>query len=255
MARAFKIVSRKYGRGVLLEDLTWVEAESALTGTSVVVLPIGAAAKEHGPHLKLKTDWLLADYLKVRILEQCDAVIAPTLTYHYYPAFLDYPGSISLGLNTARHLTIDVCRSLARYGPRRFYALNTGLSTIRALEPAAKSLATERILLRYTDVLKLAGGVIAQVAEQEGGTHADEIETSMMLYIDPQSVDMTKAAKDYHPGRGPLRRNPGDSGVYSPTGIYGDATLAKREKGWRVVESLIEGILKEIEDLRLARVT
>jgi creatinine amidohydrolase len=241
-------------KGVLLEDLTWVEAESALTAASVIVLPVGAAAKEHGPHLRLKSDWILADYLKVRVLEQCDVVIAPTLTYHYYPAFIDYPGSTSLRLKTARHVTIDVCRCLARHGPRRMYALNTGVSTIVALESAANSLASDGILLRYTNIPKLVGAVSAQVAEQEAGTHADEIETSMMLYIDPTSVDMTKAAKDYHPGHGYLRRDPGSKGVYSPSGIYGDATLANREKGRQVVEALVEGILLEIEDLRLARV-
>src|SRR5262245_38883930 len=47
-------------RGVMLEDLTWLEAEKVLTPEAVVVLPIGAAAKEHGPHLKLKNDLLLA---------------------------------------------------------------------------------------------------------------------------------------------------------------------------------------------------
>ena len=43
-------------KGVLLEDLTWLEAEKVLTGETVVVIPLGAAAKEHGPHLRLKND-------------------------------------------------------------------------------------------------------------------------------------------------------------------------------------------------------
>ena len=47
--------------GVRLEDLTWTEAEAVLTPDSVVVLPIGAQAKEHGPHLKLRNDFTIAD--------------------------------------------------------------------------------------------------------------------------------------------------------------------------------------------------
>jgi len=242
-------------RGLLLEDLTWVQAESLLGEATVVVIPIGAAAKEHGPHLSLKTDWILAEYLKMRVLAQCEVIVAPTLTYHYYPAFLDYPGSISLRFKTARDFTIDVCRGLARHGPRRFYALNTGISTILALKSAAINLAGEHILLRYTDISKAAGPAIAEVSEQEGGTHADEIETSMILYIDPRSVQMAKAARDYHPGPGPLRRQPHSKGAYSPTGIYGDATLASREKGEKVVEALIEAILGDIEDLRRSPVS
>jgi hypothetical protein len=51
-------------KGILLKDLTWVEAEKALTPDTIVVIPIGAESKEHGPHLKLKNDWLIAEYLK-----------------------------------------------------------------------------------------------------------------------------------------------------------------------------------------------
>lgn len=240
-------------RGILLEDLTWIEAEKVLTDKTIVVIPIGAAAKEHGPHLKLKNDWLIAEYLKKRVLEQSNVVMAPTINYHFYPAFLEYPGSTSLRLETARDLIVDVCKSLARYGPRRFYVLNTGISTLRALQPAAELLAKDGILLRYTDLLKITGPVEKAIGKQEGGTHADEIETSMMLYMAPSTVDMKKAAKDYHPSteRG-LTRNPKGKGVYSATGIYGDATLATRAKGEQITKALVAGILKDIEDLRQA---
>ena len=112
--------------GHLLEELTWLEAEALLGPDTVVVLPLGAAAKEHGPHLRL------------------------------------------------------------------------------------------------------------------------------MLYIAPDSVDMGKAARDYHPGQGRLTRTPGVTGTYSPTGIFGDATLATREKGRTVVEAKVTGILADIARLRSA---
>jgi creatinine amidohydrolase len=237
-------------KGVLLEDLTWVAAEKVLAADAVVVIPIGAAAKEHGPHLRLKNDFILAEYLKRRVLAASNAVIAPTVTYHFYPAFVEYPGSTTLRLETARDLMVDICRSLARHGPRRFYALNTGVSTLRALKPAAEILAAEGILLRYTDLLAVTGPVEKSVARQEGGTHADEIETSMILYMDPAAVDMSKAVKDYRPGTGRLTRDPKGEGTYSPSGVWGDPTLATREKGEKVVEALVAGVLKEIEDLR-----
>ncbi len=238
-------------KGVLLEDLTWYEAEKALTPETVVVIPIGAAAKEHGPHLKLKTDWIIADYVKTRVRAQANVVIAPTVAYHFYPAFVEYPGSTTLRLETARDMTVDICRSLSRFGPRKFYALNMGISTLRALEPAAKILAKEGITLRITDLAELLDPIEKKVCTQEGGSHADESETSMILYIDPAAVDMTKAVKDYNPDRGRLTRNPKTKGTYSPTGTWGDPTLATREKGETLVEGLIAGILKEIEELRV----
>ena len=243
--------------GVKLEDLSWLEAESVLTPEAVVVIPIGAASKEHGPHLKLSNDARLAAYLTNRVAERARVVIAPNVPYHYYPAFLEYPGSTSLRLETARDLMVDLCRSLSRAGPRRFYALNTGVSTNRALEPAAVELAREGILLRYTHLIERLGPLTKGIEQQAGGTHADEIETSMLLAIDPAAVEMKKAVKEYDPvaTKGPLRRRRGEAGSYSPSGVWGDPTLATREKGEKVLAGLVEALVLEIEALRAAALT
>jgi creatinine amidohydrolase len=251
LAIAFAAVIAAQNKGVLLEDLTWQEADKVLKPDTIVVIPIGAESKEHGPHLKLKNDWLMAEYLKREVLRRSNVVVAPTVNYHYYPAFLEYPGSTSLRLETARDLMVDICRSLAHYGPKRFYAINTGVSTLRALRLSMDVLAADGIQLRYTDILKVGEAAEKQVKQEEGGTHADEIETSMMLYIAPSTVDMKKAVKDYHPsGKGGLSRDPNGNGDYSASGVFGDATLATRKKGEIMVHAIVDGILKEIENLR-----
>jgi creatinine amidohydrolase len=179
----------------------------------------------------------------------------PTLPYHFYPAFVEYPGSTTLSFETARDVVVDICRSTARHGPRRFYVLNTGVSTRRPLVAAAEVLAKEGILLHSTNLLEAIGPAEKRVARQEGGTHADEIETSMMLYIAPRTVDMRKAVKDYRPGTGPLTRDPANAaGTYSPTGVWGDASLATRAKGRVVTEALVAAVLADIEALRAAPV-
>jgi creatinine amidohydrolase len=241
-------------KGVLLAELTWLQAEALLGPETVVVIPLGAAAKEHGPHLRLDNDLTLANYFRDRVLAQAEVVILPTVAYHYYPAFTEYPGSTTLRLETARDLIVDIVRSIAKHGPRRFYVLNTGVSTKRALLPAAEQLASEGVLLRFTDLLAVVGPVEAEMAEQPGGTHADEIETSMILYIAPARVDMSKAVADYHPRgeHGWLSRDPNTTETYSKTGIWGDPTLATRAKGERVVETLVAGMLADIEALRVA---
>ena len=102
--------------GVLLEDLTWQQAEKVLTRQTVVVIPLGAGAKEHGPHLKLSNDFIMAEYLKRRVVESADVVAAPTVNYNFYPAFLSYPGSTSLNTETARDMIVQICRSSPRMG-------------------------------------------------------------------------------------------------------------------------------------------
>lgn len=244
-------VSTAANPGVLLEELTWLEAEKLLRPDSVVVIPLGAAAKEHGPHLKLKNDAIIAEYHKDRVLAASNVVVAPTLNYHFYPAFVEYPGSTSLRLETARDLVVDICRSLARFGPKRFYVLNTGVSTARALAPAAEMLAADGIVMTYTD-LKSIAAVEDKIRKQEGGSHADEIETSMILYMQPSAVDMKKAVKDYRPSVGTgLTRDPASTtSTYSASGVWGDATLATREKGRIITEAMVAQILADIEKLR-----
>jgi creatinine amidohydrolase len=235
---------------VLLETLSWDGAEHILTPDTVVVIALGAECKEHGRHLQLNNDFLMAEYLKKRVLTAApqNVVVAPTINYSFYPAFLEYPGSTSLSMDTARAMLTDIVHSLAHYGPRRFYILNTGISTLRPLAQATDDLAKDGILLRYTDLTK--DDPVEKKVRQSAGTHADEIETSMMLYIAPESVRMNKAVRDLNPNQpGGLTRDPNGKGTYSPTGAWGDPTLATREKGQAVVESLITTILKDINNL------
>lgn len=241
-------------RGIVLEDLTWDRAEGVLTPDTVVVFPLGAAAKEHGLHLLLKNDLVLAEYLRDRVLERCDVVVAPTITYSYYPKFVEYPGTISTSLATARDTVVEACRSLARFGPKRFYVVNTGVSTRHALGPASEILAREGIALRWTNLLAVLEPLERQVAEQPHGSHADEIETSIMLYVAPQTVDMSRAVRDCGaPSDGPLVRDPDAFGTYSASGCYGDPTLATLAKGRFVMDGWVEAVVREIESLRRER--
>lgn len=240
-------------RGVVLAELAWTEAEKLFSADWVVLIPLGAAAKEHGPHLPLQNDLLLAEYLRDEIAKSADVLIAPTINCGFYPAFVEYPGSVSLRLSTARDLIVDICRSYARFGTRKIYVLNTGVSTLRALRPAAKTLAAQGVLLRYTDSRRILAPVAARLAEQAGGTHADEIETSMMLVIAPRAVRMKAAVRDFQPGSGPLTRHANRAGaVYSASGIWGDPTRATRAKGEILVEALVKGIRKDLRELGAA---
>jgi creatinine amidohydrolase len=237
-------------RSVRLSDLTWKEAADVLKPQTIVVIPLGAASKEHGPHLKLGNDSLIAEYLTKAVMSRTSVVVAPIVNYNFYPAFVEYPGATSLRLETARDLIADICRGLAHFGPRKFYVLNTGVSTLRPLAAASEELGRDGIRMRYTDILHASAEVEKEIAKQPEGSHADEIETSMMLYIAPQSVEMSKAAKDFPQGNGPLQWRDPKAPRYSPSGIYGDAMLATREKGEKVVRAQIEFILREIESLR-----
>lgn len=239
-----------------LAQLSWQQAAPLLTADAVLVLPLGAATKEHGPHLPLHTDWLQAEYLKNRVQEQAEVLVLPTVPYSHYPAFTDYPGSVSLDAGTARDTVLGIVRSLARHSARRFYVLNYGISTNGPLHAAAQVLAEEGVLLHFTDLTR-AGPVKAALERQQGpGSHADLVETSVMLHIAPDRVQMPLAVRDQHArnGRGGLTRDPHGTGTYSPSGVYGDPTGATAEHGAQLVQELLASILDDIATLRAAPV-
>src|SRR5438132_13105435 len=90
--------------GVSLEHLTWTEAEAELDQDTVIVIPLGGELKEHGYHLPLNTDWVMAEYLKGRVLASEKVVVLPTVNHHYYAAFVKYPGSVPLSSQTSGDL-------------------------------------------------------------------------------------------------------------------------------------------------------
>jgi creatinine amidohydrolase len=241
-------------RSVRIAELPWTEARAILDTSVVVVIPIGAEAKEHGPHLPLNNDFLLAEYLTRRVVEATPVVLYPTVNYHFYPSFVEYPGSTTVRLETARDMLVDIIRTIARHGPRRFYILNTGVSTLRALGPTKDTLTADGLLVRYTDILNVGKEAEDKVRQQKGGTHADEIETSLALYMYPDKVRMELARDDYHPGAGGLTPDSAKAAregkTWSVTGTFGYATLATREKGRVVAEAMVQGMLKEIAELR-----
>ncbi|MGB6045329.1 MAG: creatininase family protein [Pirellulales bacterium] len=237
-------------KGLRLGRLTWPEAEQALQQFQVVLLPVGAGAKEHGHHLPLNTDWLLAEYLTNRVIEQFSALVLPTLSYGYYPAFTEYPGSTHVARETFTATVVDIIRSVHRHGANRVYVLNTGISTNWGLEPARQSLHADRIVMEYTDLRIQIDQVAASVRQQPAGSHADEIETSMMLYIHPEVVHMERARRDISSTEqnGPLTRDANSvRGVYSPTGAWGDPTLATAEKGRVIVDALVTHLVEFLE--------
>ncbi|MFC1565312.1 creatininase family protein, partial [candidate division KSB1 bacterium] len=237
--------------GIELQYLTWQDAEKIFEDHNTIIIPLGAITKEHGPHLPLNNDYIMAEYLAERVLKELDVVMMPTVPFGYYPSFLEYPGSVSLEPETFKNLIKDICISMSGYGIKKFYVLNTGISTARVLAPASDELFEESgIIMRFTDILKAGDMTVKAVETQEGGTHADEIETSMMLYIKQDIVDMKKAVKDYDPRDLPgLTRDRNKPHTYSPTGIWGDPTLATREKGEKVTEAVVKYIIDDIKSL------
>ena len=188
-------------KSVRLANLTWLEAAPALTPQTVVVIPVAPGSSEHGPHLPLGTDATLAEYFAGRLADTSPVVVAPTLAVHYAPGLSEYAGSTTIPVNTARDIVADLVRSVARFGPKRFYIVASGDAAGAALDPASALLAPDGILMRYSHFATVADRVSRGIRQQAMIGHADEIETSMLLYAAPDLVQMSKAVRDSSPHR------------------------------------------------------
>lgn len=239
-------------KAVYLEDISWTTARDLLDEKDVVVIPLGAGAKEHGPHLPLSTDLIQAEGLAKMVALQRNVIITPVVNYGFYPFFLKYPGSTSTNFRTATDMVVQIVRSLAAYGPKRFYIINVGVSTTPTLETAAKTLAEEGILLYYSRYDRPAfDNAEAAIRTKEYGGHANEMETSHILYLRGDLTDMSKAVNDssMKDKTGNMAPVPVEGGNINTSGIIGYAKLATKQKGEKGLKAFANALINEIDSI------
>jgi creatinine amidohydrolase len=230
-----------------IEHMYWDEVARRIGDGAVAILPIGAAAKQHGFHLPLNTDRIQAEWLAGQMAEEIDALIWPTLTYGHYPAFVEYAGSSSLSISTFEALVREVAGQILGSGCPKLLVLNTGISTLAPVDRALARLASERVKHLWIHEGPRYPRVARQLAEQSHGSHADELETSLMLALAPHLVDMTRAEASPELNQetpGALTPSDPKSPNYSRSGSYGDPTRATAAKG----EALLAAMLDDLHE-------
>ncbi|HND55943.1 MAG TPA: creatininase family protein [Pirellulaceae bacterium] len=239
--------------GVWLETLTWPEAKEKIDAGWPVVIPIGAIAKEHGHHLPLNTDYLMARELGMRVARRLPVIVAPVLNLGYYPAFVRYPGSQHLRPETFQALLDDVFSKFVRDGVRRLAVVNTGVSTEAPLRIAVREFYERTGVRVLTADVAALGRKTRSLMKQKLGGHGDEMETSIILAIDPAAVRMDRAVVDYGNQLDAPKSvfyvpttfdgDPKTGPDYSVSGVRGDPTLATAEKGRAILDDMEEELV------------
>jgi creatinine amidohydrolase len=240
-------------KGVLVEKLYGPDWYEALEQYDVAVLPLGAASKEHGYHLPNQTDYLEAEAFKQAVVDRLPVLMLPTFGFGYYPAFVDWPGSLHLSPTTFRMVIGDVSDCLAEAGIRKMFLLDTGLSTRPVLEIVAREAQS-----RHNILVAIAAETGATAGRKlfsgDSGTHANDAETSLMLAIAPEQVDMSLAVHDSRPSTILARLDPAAPPAFvqggrirSESGVFGDPTVASREKGEAYFEAKINDLIEFLE--------
>ena len=235
-------------QGNAVGDLTWDEVARRIASGAAGIAPVGSAAKEHGLHLPMNTDFLQAEWLADKLASSIGALYWPALSYGYYPAFVNYAGSVSLSAQLFEALIVEVVDELRRFGVASVFVLDTGISTIPAIARAVAGFGRHARVhhLRIHDGPRYRHAH-RTLLEQSWGGHADEAETSRMLALAPELVRMARAqpSRPMDPAvPGPLVLADPAAPNFSASGSVGDPTRATCEKGRALLDAMLQDLIE-----------
>jgi creatinine amidohydrolase len=244
-----------------LAELTWPEVQDCIDRGRVVVLPVGSI-EQHGPHLPLATDAMLAASLAAAVAERTDAVVAPALQYGYRSRPLSgggegFAGTTSLDGRTFTLVADGVLSALLRQGFRRAAVLNwhyeNAAFVYEAVACAVERNAGDapRVLVAEIPFGDLPDVVMQRLFGDEfpgwDVEHAAILETSLMLHLHPELVLADRAVDDQserHPWYDVV---PAPADFVPASGVLWKATRADREAGREAWEAIVLGVTAAIE--------
>ena len=253
-------------------DLTTRDFAQLDMARSIAVLPV-AATEQHGPHLPVSVDTVLVDGVVAACvpLLPADATVLflPTQAVGFSPEHDRFPGTLTLKSETVIRLWTDIGESVAAAGIKKLVLFNSHGGQVSVMDIVARDLRARLNLLVYSvswfnlPLLDAQGNDLnAQftVEEHRFGIHAGEVETSMMLALDPAHVDMAQArhfastsqqrAETYRIlGNGKSAKLGWQIQDYNPAGAVGNAAAATAQKGRNLVDAAGRSLARLLVEL------
>ncbi|MDJ0556993.1 MAG: creatininase family protein [Microcoleaceae cyanobacterium MO_207.B10] len=245
--------------------LTWQDIQTMPDQENVVIIQPVGSIEQHGPHLPLIVDSVIATYITGQALAKLDpkipAYALPTQYYGKSNEHWHFPGTITLTAQTLMAVLIEMAESIYRAGFRKLVFLNAHGGQPQVIEIVARDLHQ-----KYQDFLVFpffawrvpnASGELLSLKEVELGIHAGDAETSVMLSMLPDVVRMERAVTEYPQGL------PEDSMLsmegrlpfawltreLTRSGVLGDGKAGTKEKGDRILESVTDSWVQVIKDV------
>ena len=253
-------------------------AQLQATGTlhhTIAVLPV-AATEQHGPHLPLSVDTRLVDGVVAASLAHLGAEVPtlflPTQAVGFSPEHAAFVGTLTLKAETVIRLWTDIGESVAASGIKKLVLFNAHGGQVGLMDVVARDLRARLGMLVYSVNwfgLPLLGpqgedvNALFSAHEHRFGIHAGDIETSMMLALDPTHVDMAQAQNFASTseargqqfaivGNGKSAKLGWQMQDYNRAGAVGNAAAATEEKGRAVLDAAgraLAQLLTEINQL------
>lgn len=247
------------------EELSSPEVAALDRDGTVLILPLGSV-EQHGHHMPLGTDTLLAQAVSLAAAEKAGNVaVLPPPWYGFAAHHMHFAGSVTLRPETLIAVAEDVVGSVVKHEFRRILIVNGHGGNGGVIDVLASTLGREHYgaaRIAALSYFQLAGKAIAELRRSEAGGmgHAGEFEAAMMLHVRPELVRM-KSAVSVYPDTGSSYLTTdllGDSAVrtyhdvidLSQTGTLGDPSLATPEAGSRFFAAVVGELASFVEDFR-----
>ena len=252
--------------------------ESGEAAQTIAVLPV-AATEQHGPHLPLSVDTVLVDGVVTAALPhlapELNVLFLPTQAVGLSPEHARFPGTLTLKAETILRLWTDLGESVAAAGIKKLVLFNSHGGQVSVMDMVARDLRARLDMLVYSvswfnlPLIDQQGGDVNarfDAAEHRFGIHGGDIETSMMLALEPARVDMAQAqnfgsmsqdrAQTFDIlGNGKSAKLGWQMQDYNPAGAVGNAAAAAADKGHAVVQAAgvsLARLLAEIDRLPMS---
>lgn len=233
---------------------TWRDVEAALPGRLLAILPVGAE-EQHGAHLPLETDTVLATGVARRIAGSIGGWLLPAITYGEAWTAEAWPGTLSLSAETLRAVLIDIARGLKRIGVAGLVTVNGHFGNRAPIASAIEAVADiglPVLPLDYPGLEEAAARYCSSLPAGPGFYHADEVETAMMLALAPESVRMELAAAEYPVFPADFGTRPMQLREFNHSGVFGDPRPATAATGEQIIAHIVARSVAAIRDWEVA---
>ncbi len=228
---------------------------------TVAVLPT-AAVEQHGPHLPVGTDTIIAEGMLAELRRQCpedlDLLILPIMAVGKSNEHLWAAGTVTLSTETALRAWTEIGLSVARAGLSKIAIVNSHGGNLALVEILARELRVQAGMLAAKCQWSAFGhpeGLYSH-RERRFGIHGGDVETSLVLHFRPETVEMS-AARDFRstaedtplPPTGPISYGWISTDV-NAAGVVGEAYLGTADKGRATAEWQVAGFIRMLCQLR-----
>jgi len=233
---------------VLLHEMNWTEAKEYFSKNDIAILPVGSN-EQHGPHNPLGTDHLIAKAIAEETAKRTGILCLQVIPFGVSSHHRQFWGTIHVSPGTLKSYVGEVCLALNYYGVIKIVVVNGHGGNLYALMEVARELREKDIFVSVFQWWPIASKLLPDIFSSEERGHAGAEETSVNLALHPTIVNMDVAVDDE-----PRKHAAGAEGImlpldtvdYTNSGVFGKSTTASVEKGKKVLETIVNELVKHV---------